>query len=277
MARRAEERANEKADEKADETRRGDMVSGQSRKPSRKPSDRRDSAERRAEKNAEKNAPRRAVSQPRPVAQPDHAASAESADIEARLSDPRMVARQQAMLREITMTLLITLALFIGLHYSAQAVPLDGPSMQPGLHTNERVLVNSLAYTFRGPQRGDVIVFHPPTAPTERFIKRVIGLPGDTVTLTPTQVIVNGVVLSEPYVDLAPPGESANPEPQTFRLNESQYFVMGDNRTNSEDSRFFGPITQREIIGQAEFVVWPVGDFHSIDTYSNVYTNVPDR
>lgn len=197
--------------------------------------------------------------------------------IEARLSDPQVIVRQQAMLREITMTLLITLALFIGLHYSAQAVPLDGPSMQPGLHTNERVLVNSLAYTFRGPQRGDVVVFHPPTAPSERFIKRVIGLPGDTITLTPTQIIINGVTLSEPYVDPAPPGVSENPEPQTFKLTESQYFVMGDNRSNSEDSRFFGPITQREIIGKAEFVVWPVGDFHSIDTYSSVYANVPDR
>lgn len=197
--------------------------------------------------------------------------------IEARLSDPQVIVRQQAMLREITMTLLITLALFIGLHYSAQAVPLDGPSMQPGLHTNERVLVNSLAYTFHGPQRGDVVVFHPPTAPSERFIKRVIGLPGDTITLTPTQVIVNGVTLNEPYVDPAPPGVSENPEPQTFKLNESQYFVMGDNRSNSEDSRFFGPITQREIIGKAEFVVWPVGDFHDINTYSGVYTSIPDR
>lgn len=218
-----------------------------------------------------------------PIAQPSAPRSAPPtapADydaIEARLSDPLAVTRQQAMLREITMTLLITLALFIGLHYSAQAVPLDGPSMQPGLHTNERVLVNSLAYTFSGPQRGDVIVFHPPTAPNERFIKRVIGLPGDTITLTPTQVIVNGTQLNEPYIAPAPPGANENPEPQTIKLSESQYFVMGDNRTNSEDSRFFGPITQREIIGKAEFVVWPVGDFHSIDTYPGVYTDVPDR
>jgi signal peptidase I len=214
-----------------------------------------------------------------PIAQPSAppTAPADYDAIEARLSDPLAVTRQQAMLREITMTLLITLALFIGLHYSAQAVPLDGPSMQPGLHTNERVLVNSLAYTFSGPQRGDVIVFHPPTAPNERFIKRVIGLPGDTITLTPTQVIVNGTQLDEPYIAPAPPGANENPEPQTIKLSESQYFVMGDNRANSEDSRFFGPITQREIIGKAEFVVWPVGDFHSIDTYPGVYTDVPDR
>ncbi|HEY7975512.1 MAG TPA: signal peptidase I [Ktedonobacterales bacterium] len=197
-------------------------------------------------------------------------------DLEALSSDPHVIARQQALLREITTTLLITLALFIGLHSSAQAVPLDGPSMQPGLHTDERVLVNSLAYTFRGPQRGDVIVFRPPSAPTERYIKRVIGLPGDTITLTPDQVIVNGVTLDEPYITAAPPGESENPEPQTFKLSETQYFVMGDNRTNSEDSRFFGPITQHAIIGKAEFVVWPITSFHSIDTYPSVFYQVPD-
>lgn len=244
---------------RADDTERDEAVSDQ-------PGEQR-GAERATSPAAQPSSPRSAP----PAAPADHDA------IEARLSNPQVVTRQQAMLREITMTLLITLALFIGLHYSAQAVPLDGPSMQPGLHTDERVLVNSLAYTFRGPQRGDVVVFHPPTAPSERFIKRVIGLPGDTITLTPTQVIVNGVQLDEPYLAPVPPGANENPEPQTIKLNESQYFVMGDNRADSEDSRFFGPITQREIIGEAEFVVWPVGDFHSIDTYSGVYANVPER
>lgn len=195
---------------------------------------------------------------------------------ETRLTDAQVIERQQAMLREITTTLLITIVLFIGLHASAQAVPLDGPSMQPGLHTDERVLVNSLAYTFHGPQRGDVVVFHPPTALDERYIKRVIGLPGDTITLTLDHVIVNGVTLDEPYITPAPPGETENQEPQTIKLNENQYFVMGDNRTNSQDSRFFGPITQREIIGEAEFVVWPLSSFHSIDTYPAIYNRVPD-
>ncbi len=207
---------------------------------------------------------------PRAPQQPPHH------DLEALSNDPGVIVRQQALLREITMTLLITLALFLGLHSSAQAVPLDGPSMQPGLHTDERVLVNSLAYTFRGPERGDVIVFHPPTAPNERYIKRVIGLPGDTITLTADQVIVNGVTLDEPYITSAPPGESENPEPAIIKLNATQYFVMGDNRTNSEDSRFFGPISQHAIIGKAQFVVWPISSLHSIDTYPAIYSQVPD-
>lgn len=202
----------------------------------------------------------------------DHVASVEAPHA---ASQTRDTDRQQALLREITTTLLITLALFIGLHYSAQAVPLDGPSMQPGLHTDERVLVNSLAYTFTGPQRGDVIVFHPPTAPNERYIKRIIGLPGDTIILTPNTVLVNGVTLDEPYITAAPAGESENPDSQTFKLGANQYFVMGDNRTNSQDSRFFGPIIRADIIGKAEFVVWPLSMLHEIDTYPSVFGAVP--
>lgn len=184
--------------------------------------------------------------------------------------------RQQALLREITTTLLITVVLFLGLRYSAQAVPLDGPSMQPGLHTDERVLVNSLAYAFREPQRGDVIVFHPPDALTQRYIKRVIGLPGDTIHLTLTHVYVNGVELKEPYIAPTPPGYTENVEPETVHLGPDQFFVMGDNRTNSQDSRYFGPISQREIIGKAEFVVWPLNQVHDIGNYPGAFATIPD-
>ncbi len=183
--------------------------------------------------------------------------------------------RQQELLRELTTTLLITIILFLGLRYSAQAVPLDGPSMQPGLHSNERVLVNSLAYLFRQPQRGDVIVFHPPDALTERYIKRVIGLPGDTVRLTLANVYINGVKLNEPYIEPVPYGYTENQEPETVHLGPDQFFVMGDNRTDSQDSRFFGPITQSEIVGKAEFVVWPLNDFHDINSYPATFTEIP--
>ncbi len=183
--------------------------------------------------------------------------------------------RQQALLREVTTTLLITIVLFLGLRYSAQAVPLDGPSMQPGLHSDERVLVNSLAYVFRQPQRGDVIVFHPPNALTERYIKRVIGLPGDTIRLTLTSVYINGVKLNEPYIAPVPYGFPENQETETVHLGSDQFFVMGDNRTNSQDSRSFGPITQREIIGKAEFVVWPVNDIHDISNYAETFADIP--
>jgi signal peptidase I len=184
-------------------------------------------------------------------------------------------AKQQAFIREVTTTLLITIVLFLGLRYSAQAVPLDGPSMQPGLHTDERVLVNSLAYLFQQPQRGDVIVFHPPNALNERYIKRVIGVPGDTVRLSLTNVFVNERQLDEPYLAPTPVGFTNNFEPETIHLGAGQYFVMGDNRTNSQDSRFFGPISQSEIIGKAEFVVWPLDDIHGIGNYSQTFAEIP--
>jgi signal peptidase I len=148
--------------------------------------------------------------------------------------------------------------------------------MQPGLHTNERVLVNSLAYTFGEPQRGDVIVFHPPDALSERYIKRVIGIPGDTIKLTPTSVFVNNIKLNEPYIAPSPVGYPENPEAETILLGVDQFFVMGDNRTNSQDSRYFGPIAQREIIGKAEFVVWPVGNIQTIDNYAATYASIPN-
>ena len=205
------------------------------------------------------------------------AQDAPSPTITASQPGPRQLppgVRQQALLREVTTTLLITIVLFLGLRYSAQAVPLDGPSMQPGLHSDERVLVNSLAYVFRDPQRGDVIVFHPPDALTQRYIKRVIGVPGDTIQLTVNDVFVNNVRLSEPYIALTPKGYTNNPEPEVIHLGADQYFVMGDNRTNSQDSRFFGPITKREIIGKADFVVWPFSDAHDIDNFSGAFAEI---
>lgn len=214
---------------------------------------------------------------------PDHVSDAQDAPSQpatANQSGPRQLlpgAREQALLREVTTTLLITIVLFLGLRYSAQAVPLDGPSMQPGLHSDERVLVNSLAYVFRDPQRGDVIVFHPPDALTQRYIKRVIGVPGDTIQITVNDVYVNNVRLNEPYIAQTPKGYSNNPEPEVIHLGTDQYFVMGDNRSNSQDSRFFGPISKREIIGKAEFVVWPLNDAHDIDNFRLAFAAIPSR
>ena len=177
--------------------------------------------------------------------------------------------RQQALLRDIVTTVLLSALLFLMLHATVLVLPLVGPSMQPGLHTDERILVNELAYTLHGPQRGDVIVFHPPILPNESYIKRVIGLPGDVITITLNNVYVNGCQLSEPYIAADPDGAERNPTPQAdIHLGPDQYWVMGDNRNNSEDSRAFGPITRSEIEGQAVYVAWPLANARSIPTYS---------
>lgn len=178
-------------------------------------------------------------------------------------------------LREAIETILLTLLVFAVVKVTVQPYRIDGPSMEPGLHTNEYVLVNLLAYRFGSPQRGDVIVFHPPIDPSEQYIKRVIGLPGDTVTITATEVFVNNVELKEPYVYPLAPGEFGSTTILSqVKIDPGEYFVLGDHRDNSTDSRVFGPVKAQYIIGRAEFVLWPFTSIHGIDTFHNVFKSV---
>jgi signal peptidase I len=182
--------------------------------------------------------------------------------------------RQTRMMREIIETVLLTALVYFVVRASVQFTPIDGPSMQPGLHTGESVVVNELAYLFGNPQRGDVIVLHPPSSPDQQYIKRIIAVPGDTIQITDTAVIVDGVTLNEPYLN--PTGDSTNVAgdlPPTT-LAAGDYFVMGDNRNNSTDSRFFGPVERQAIVGQADLVIWPLGEIHPLATYHGVFANV---
>ena len=141
--------------------------------------------------------------------------------------------------------------------------------MLPGLQTDDYVLVNKIAYLFHTPERGDVIVFHYPLDTSEDFIKRVIGLPGDTVTLDNKTVQVDGVVLHEPYIS-----EAYNPSGKTIKVPMDEYFVLGDNRPLSDDSRDWGFVPKADLVGKAVIVYWPLSNWELINTYSNVYTQV---
>ncbi|HEX6541420.1 MAG TPA: signal peptidase I [Ktedonobacterales bacterium] len=179
------------------------------------------------------------------------------------------------LLREAIETILLTLLVVAIVKVTIQPYHIEGPSMEPGLHTDEFVLVNQLAYRFGSPQRGDVIVFHPPSDPGEQYIKRIIGLPGDTITVTATDVYVDNVQLHEPYVYPLAPGEYGSPTILSgVKLKPGEYFVLGDHRDNSTDSRVFGSVPAQNIIGKAEFVFWPVNTIHTIDSYHNVFKNV---
>lgn len=181
--------------------------------------------------------------------------------------------RRAHLAREIIETLVLTVLIFVAIRFSVQTFRVEGPSMQPGLHDNEYVLVNKLAYLFHGPSRGDVIVFHWPKDPTQDFIKRVIGLPGDKITWTNDSILVNGVKLAnEPYIS-APLNPNIPPVP--IVLSSDQYFVMGDNRPYSSDSRSWGPVPKSYIIGKATVIFWPLSNWEVIPTYSNTYTGVP--
>jgi len=179
--------------------------------------------------------------------------------------------RGARLLREILEVAILTLLLFIIVHLVVQNYRVDGPSMQPTLHNHEYILVDKAQYVFSKPQRGDVVVFQYPRDPSEDFVKRIIGVPGDTVSVDANgQVTVDGVAINEPYVN-----DLTNPyQPNTWLLKPDQYFVLGDNRGDSSDSRDWGPVPLHDIIGKAALVYWPLDDAHLLKDWSSVFANI---
>src|SRR5581483_6001735 len=133
--------------------------------------------------------------------------------------------KRSHLLREIVEIVAITILFFFLIRVLTQSYHVNDNSMQPGLSADSYVMVNRQAYLFRPPQRGDVIVFHFPGNTNIDYLRRVIGLPGDTVQIDGTQVTVNGTVLKEPYVSM-----HATPIVNTWKVPANQYFVLGDNR-----------------------------------------------
>jgi signal peptidase I len=148
-------------------------------------------------------------------------------------------------------TLLLAIILFVGINTLTARVRVDGFSMQPTLQNGEYVLVNRLAYRFGKPERGDIVVFRFPMNPKEDLIKRVIGLPGEEVTIAHGQVYINGNVLEESYIAAAP-GYSGN-----WTVPDGSLFVLGDNRNDSADSHSWGLLPVENVIGKAVLIYWP--------------------
>jgi len=164
--------------------------------------------------------------------------------------------------REIAITVLIALAVFAVLRLTAQAYEVDGSSMEPNFYDGEDVMVNKADYFFSDPQGGEVIVFDPPFASPHPFIKRVIGLPGEIVEVKDGSVFVNGIALNEEYVS-APPNYAMPPT----AVPENKYFVLGDNRNNSNDSHTGWLVPRDNIIGRAWFVYWPPSRWRVVKHY----------
>ena len=153
---------------------------------------------------------------------------------------------------DILETLLLSVLLFVAINAISARIRVDGFSMEPTLKSGEFVVVNKLAYRFGEPDTGDVIVFQYPRDPDQEYIKRVIGTPGDTVSIIDGQVYVNGEQLKETYIAAAPSYQS---EERT--IPENSLYVLGDNRNNSSDSHTWGPVPMEFVIGKALFVYWP--------------------
>lgn len=166
-------------------------------------------------------------------------------------------------LRELIETLVLTLVIFLLIRFAAPNFRIEGSSMEPNFHDGEHLFVNRLVYMFHPPERGDVIVFIPPSSLSRDYIKRVIGLPGDRVQIVEGQVNIDGTPLDEPY-PLAPSVASYGP----VTVGPNEYFVLGDNRDNSSDSRAWGLLAADKIIGKAWITYWPPNLIGLVPSYT---------
>jgi signal peptidase I len=176
--------------------------------------------------------------------------------------------------------LLIAVVLYIVIAFALQTVRVDGESMVGTLQNQDLLLASKISYDFgQNPQRGDIVILIPPTSPTQDFIKRVVGLPGDVIKIngdpTKTQVLIKPggkgafQVLDEPYLpqawttlkDCCMANGEASSTPQAITIPANEYFVMGDNRNFSSDSRVFGLVPRKNILAKAILRIWPLDHF----------------
>jgi signal peptidase I len=152
---------------------------------------------------------------------------------------------------DIIETLALAVILFLGINTVSARVRVDGFSMIPTLKDGEFVLVSKVNYRFGNVERGDIIVFHFPMDPQQELIKRVIGLPGDKISVQNRSVSVNGQVLNEPYIAAAPTYSGE------WTVPDGQLFVLGDNRNDSSDSHSWGFLPFEKVVGKAVVIYWP--------------------
>ncbi|HET9780234.1 MAG TPA: signal peptidase I [Candidatus Dormibacteraeota bacterium] len=177
-----------------------------------------------------------------------------------------------SLLREVAEVVVLAVILYVGISFAVQAVHVEGLSMFATLDDNDYLIANKIDYRLHPPQRGDIVILRPPTNNSTDFIKRIIALPGERLLIRDGVVYINGHKLDEPYLpeewtQFNSPPPWSNGDGAVIPAN--QYFVMGDNRNRSQDSRFFGPIGRDRIDGKAWFRIWP------LDKFGNIYAQVP--
>lgn len=176
-------------------------------------------------------------------------------------------------IKEIFQTALISFGIFLFVYiFLVQPHRVQGISMLPNFESGELLLTQKLTYRFANPEFKDIIVFEAPVGTKADFIKRIIGTPGDTVKIEDGEVTVNGLILDENYIDSTTEGNT------TLTLKSDEYFVLGDNRSASSDSRTFGPINKKSIKGKVWLVYWPLlesGGYKGTRLISNGNYSVP--
>ena len=189
-----------------------------------------------------------------------------AAPLPAAAAQPPAASAASSLLREVFEVVVLAVILYFGISFAVQAVHVEGLSMYATLDDNDYLIANKIDYRLHAPQRGDIIILRPPTDNSKDFIKRVIALPGEKLLIRGGIVYINGRKLDEPYLPEAwttlnnwpPNGTDGTVIPS------NEYFVMGDNRNRSQDSRIFGPIGRDRIDGKAWFRIWPLNSFGGI-------------
>src|SRR6266850_3334865 len=202
--------------------------------------------------------------QPVTAAPPDSTAPASSpVGASDRPASPHSLRHEiRVWTRDLLIAIGLALVIIVFLY---QPVKVEGTSMAPLLSDQERIFINKFVYRFEPIERGDVVVFWYPLDRTKSFIKRVVGLPGEVVEIRQGIVYVDGEPLAEPYV---PPQYEDLSDFGPLRVPRDNYFVMGDHRISSNDSRVFGTVASRFIYGRAVFAYWPVDHFGSLSISS---------
>jgi signal peptidase I len=170
----------------------------------------------------------------------------------------------KGMARQVLFVILAAVGIFFLLQTTIQSVIVLGSSMEPSFEEGQRLIVNKVVYRLRDPKLGEVIIFRPPTSNDVDFIKRIIAGPGDTVEIKDGTVYVNDLPLNEPYIK-AHPRYTLSPT----TVPENEYFVLGDNRNNSNDSHSWGMLPRQNIVGLAWVSIWPPGLIPRYELQSN--------
>jgi signal peptidase I len=180
-------------------------------------------------------------------------------------TQPQQTNNWKRFVLDILETVILAVVLYFGINAISARVRVDGLSMNPTLQHGEYILVSRLSYKTGEPQRGDIIVFSFPMDQKQDLIKRVVGLPGETISIRNNEVLVNGMKLEEPYIAQSPiySGE--------WTVGEGQLFVLGDNRNDSKDSHQWGLLPVENIIGKALLIYWPPPEWKLVSHTEEVF------